>query len=245
MDNANHSCWHEELNRALDNLPSAFDRLQEAHFWLHSMEDHYHSADHFRWCLGAFLKCLKEIPNIMEMELQNKAGFKDLYKPHKEALRQDDLHQFLIKKRDRIVHGRILIPASACTVGVTELRGIKLGAGFPINPREDSDTAMIHYLCFLAKGNTDFLGVLVDDEDCIPCVHREWRIDGYDEELIELCARAWLRLGETFKAVVEWLGANPPPLQLDCLKSAQKLQFKLFDRGELKLELARLKTAAR
>lgn len=242
MDNTNHSCWHEELNRALDNLPSAFDRLQEAHFWLHSMEDHYHSADHFRWCLGAFLKCLNEIPKIMEMELQKTPGFKDWYKPHKINLQQNDLHRTLTQTRNDIVHKKMLIPASKCTVGVTEFRGIKLGMGFPMDPREDSGTAMIHYLLFLAKENYDFLGVLVDDEDCIPCVHREWRLEGYDEELIKLCVRAWLRLGEMLKMVVEWLGANPPPLQLDCLKSAQEVQFKLFDRGELKLELARLKT---
>lgn len=245
MDKKDHSCWHEKLGQALDNLPSAFDRLQEAHFWLHSMEDHYHSADHFRWCLGAFLKCMKEIPEIMEKELQNKVGFKAWFKPHKVALREDDLNQFLIRKRDRLVHGGMLIPASRCMVGVTELRGIKLGMGFPIDPREDSDMAMIRYLHYLSKGNSDFLGMLVDDEDSLPCVHREWRIGRYDEELIGLCARAWLRIGETLKAVVEWLGVTPPPLSLNCLKSTQNVQFKLFNRVELKLELARLKAGDR
>jgi hypothetical protein len=43
----------------------------------------------------------------------------------------------------------------------------------------------------------DFLGVLVPDEDSMPCVRREWHLAEFDEELVDLCARAWLRIGET------------------------------------------------
>ena len=48
-----------------DKLTSALDRFQEAHFWLHMMEQHYHSADQFRWHLNVFMKALKEVPDLI------------------------------------------------------------------------------------------------------------------------------------------------------------------------------------
>lgn len=53
------------------------------------------------------------------------------------------------------------------------------------------------------------------------------------EELVDLCARAWLRVGELIDAVLRWQGADPPPLSLDCRHDSRKVRFKWFDRDEL------------
>lgn len=227
------------LEEALDRIPSSFDRLQEAHFWIHGLEQYYHFSSQFRWHLSAFLKAIKEIPNLLQMELQGEQEFKNIFRDKLSDLRNDPLINHMAKQRDEVVHQRMLLPESKCTVGVTELRGMKLGMGFPVDPRDDSDHAMHRYLYEVAE-NEDFLGILVPDEDSIPCVHREWRFTGFEEEIIDLTAKAWLRTGETVAEVVEWLGAEPPPLSLSCRHGEQKVKFKLFERAQLQQQLSEL-----
>ena len=123
-------------------------------------------------------------------------------------------------------------------VGVTELRGMKLGIGLRAHPREDSDAVMDRFFHALSKH--DLEGLLVSDSDSIPCVQRTWKLDDLDGEVVELCAEAWLRLGNTLNAVLEWLQEDVPPLSIDCLHAQEAVQFKLYNRDEL---IQRLKHA--
>lgn len=229
----------DPLGDALDRIPASFDRFQEAHFWIHGLESYYHHASHFRWHLSAFLKALKEVPQLLQMELQNQPGFTEWFHGQRTQLRNDPLTAFLAKQRDIVVHQRMLIPESRCSVGITELRGMKLGMGLSIDPRQDSDHAMHRYLAVAAERG-DFFGILIPDEDSIPCVHRVWRLSGFDEDIIEVCARAWLRTGETIVEVIHWMGVETPPLSLDCRHADQKVQFKLYDREKLTAQLRAL-----
>lgn len=176
-------------------IGSTLDRFQEAHFWLHMMQHFYHEADPFRWHLNVFQKAIKEVPQILQMELQNVGGFPVWFKSHRDALNRDELYSLLSKNRDLVVHRGMLIPNSRAMVGVTEGRGMKLGLTFPAHPLEDSVNAMTRYLRHAAK-NGDFLGVLTPDEDSMPCVERRWGLEGQDEEVVGLCAKSWLRVGE-------------------------------------------------
>lgn len=230
----------DKLGAALDRIPAAFDRFQEAHFWIHGMEGYYHVSSHFRWHFSAFLKALKEVPQLLQMELQTEPDFAPWFRAQRDLLNRDPLIAHLSKQRDIVVHHDMLVPNSRCSVGITELRGMKLGMGLNLNPLEDSDHAMHRYL-YAAAERGDFLGILTPDEDSIPCVQREWRLTGFDEEIIGLCARAWLRTGETLAEVLRWLGVQPIPLSLDCRHGEQKVQFKLFDRDTLIKQLQELK----
>ena len=230
------SSTHDSLDDALDLIPATFDRFQEAHFWIHGMESYYHYSSHFRWHLNVFLKALNEVPQLVHMELQNRPGFTAWWRERRDQLRNDPLIAFLSSQRNIVVHRQMLIPESRCAVGVTELRGMKLGMGLNLDPRHDSDHAMHRYLAVAAERG-DFFGILGPDEDSIPCVHRVWRLSGFDDDIIEVCARAWLRTGETIAEVVRWIGAEPPPLSLDCRHGDQKVQFKLFDREKLTEQL--------
>jgi hypothetical protein len=131
----------------------------------------------------------------------------------------------------------MLVPNSSVAIGVTEGRGMKLGMSFPSHPLEDSDDAMDRYLRFI-KDNKDFLGVLMPDDDSLPCVEREWKLPQFEDEIVEVCATAWLRLGETISDVMRWLGAEVPALALDCRHSAQQVRFKLYSREKLSERLA-------
>lgn len=234
------SAGDDAFERALGRIEASFDRFREAHFWIHGLENYYHHSEQFRWHLNAFLKSLKEVPQLLQMELQNLSGFSTWFRDQRKLLEQDPLIAHLSKQRDIVVHQRMLLPQSECTVGITELRGIKLGIGFPVNPREDSEHAMHLYLTMAAERG-DLLGILRPDEDSIPCVRRVWRLSGFDEDIVALCARAWLRTGETVEAVIRWLGAEPPVLSLDCRHADQNVQFKLFDRKKLIAQLRSLR----
>ncbi len=99
-----------------------------------------------------------------------------------------------------------------------------------------SDHAMHRNLAVAAE-RSDFLGILAPDEDSIPCVQRVWRVSGFDEDIVALCARAWLRTGETIIEVIRWMDVEPPPLSLDCRHADQKVRFKLYDREKLTAQL--------
>ena len=223
---------NDALNLALDKISSTHDRFQEAHFWIHMLERYYHSSDPFRWHLNSFLRAAKEVPQLLLMELQNEKGFKTWFRNRRERLEKDPLLSVLGKQRDFIVHRGMLVPNSHVAIGVTEGRGMKLGMSFPSHPLEDSDHAMDRYLLFI-KDNKDILGVLTPDDDSMPCVEREWKLPQFENDIVEVCAVAWLRLGETISEVVRWLGADVPPLSLDCRHTAQRVRFKLYARDTL------------
>ncbi|OMR58921.1 hypothetical protein AQ765_07200 [Burkholderia pseudomallei] len=126
-------------------IESALDRFREAHFWIHALEEYYHFADPFRWHLNAFLKSIKEVPQLIQMGLQNREGFNRWYRQEREKLAVDPLMRFLADKRDFVVHRGMLVPNSHGSIGITEGRGFKLGLTFPVHPLEDSDDAMHRY----------------------------------------------------------------------------------------------------
>jgi hypothetical protein len=222
-----------------ESISSSLDRFREAHFWLHKVEEHYHSAELFRWHLNAFLRATKEVPQLLMMELQVKSGFKDWFKSKRESLSNDPLFSVFSKHRDFVVHRGMLVPNSSAFVGITEGRGLKLGFRFPVHPMEDSDSGMSRFLA-VTKEQGDFFGILVPDEDSLPCVERYWRLPDFEEDIGDICARAWLRLGETVADVLTWLGANPPSLSLDCRHASQEVHYRTYSRERLQEWMAEL-----
>jgi hypothetical protein len=222
----------------LKSIEPALDRFREAHYWIHTLEENYHFADPFRWYLNAFLKASKEVPLLLQMGLQNRKGFSKWFAQERERLNADPLIGYLGAQRDIVVHRGMLVPKSYGGIGITEGRGFKLGMSFPVHPLEDSDDGMHRYLhLVLQDKKNDFLGILVPDDDSMPCVHRVWKLEPFEEELVDLAAKAWLRLGDTVNAVVQWIGAVPQELSLVCRHSSQRVQYKLFDRDELIAQL--------
>lgn len=203
----------------LKQLESSFDRLNEAEWHIRKMEEHYHQADQYRWSLNSFLRALKEVLQLVTMEVQHHEELREWYKEERKSISQDPIVGFLFKQRDIVVHKARLKPASKGTVGFTKGRGIKLGIGMPINPLEDSETAMLHYIWYAAK-ESDFLGILYTEEDGggeYSCVEREWRMDEFpDEEIIDLAARAWEKVAAVLGSVGSKLGAQvkAPALKL-------------------------------
>lgn len=222
-----------------EKAPASMDRFEEAHFHLHCMERFYHFADEFRWSLGGFLRSLKEVPQLIGMELQGESGFSAWYKKERQVLRDDPLINFLAGHRNFVVHRGMLLPKSSGVVGITKGRGIKFGLAQAINPRQNSDIAMHRHLWAIKNGGVDISGVLPnddgsEDEDTLPCVERVWRLEPFEEGVLDVSAKAWLRLGKTLLAVAVRVGCEEPLLSLTCLHPRQKVQLMLYSRGTLK-----------
>ena len=47
---------------------------------------YYYFSSHFRWRLAAHLKALKEIPQLLQMELQSKPSFKVWFREQMRSL---------------------------------------------------------------------------------------------------------------------------------------------------------------
>jgi hypothetical protein len=193
------------------------------------VEAYYHEADPFRWHLTAFLKALDEVPTMLAMALQNTAGFPEWFRPRREALGRDPLISELAEHRDFVVHRGMLVPKSKAFIGITEGRGMKLGMRFPLHPLEDSDDGMHRYL----RVTSDPLHIMMPDEDSMPCVEREWQLAKVDGEVVEVCAVAWLRIGETILDVLKWLGASEERFSLDCRHASQGYRTKTYSRETL------------
>lgn len=221
-----------------EKIHVALDRFQEAHFYLHQMENSYHFADHFRWSLNSYIRALKEVPQLISMGLQNEKGFPDWFREERETLNSDSLIYFLNERRDFIVHRGMFLPGSSGSIGIAEGRGMKLGLSIPIDSLSNSDDCMyaFAYHC-LVKGE-DFFDLFKDDEDSLPCIERKWILEQFpNHDVIDLCAKAWLTVGETVRNVLVWLGGTPPELSLGCRHSAQHIRFRLYDRNKIRKEV--------
>jgi hypothetical protein len=218
----------------IERLGPAMDRFREAHFWLHGLEEYYHFAEPFRWHLNAFLKALKEIPELVSFGLQNRDGFPDFFRPLKESLNQDILIRKLSKQRDFVVHQGQLVPGSRAAVGITEGRGLKLGFGGQFPPLLDSDEAMKRFVEGTKKSG-DFLGILAEDEESYPCVERTWVLPELgDREVLDICSEAWLKVGTMLTAVMNHLGEPSFVPDLNCRHDPDTVKIRAYDRDELR-----------
>lgn len=213
------------------DIASSLDRLREAHYWLHQMELNYHFANRFRWSLNSFLVALKEVRPILNRELQNKKGFKAWKEPVYERLRENQLLSYLIKTRDVAVHQDRIRLRSSGAIGLYQ-GGLRFAVGMPIDPDDDSDTAIISVL---SRG--DPFGLMTPDEDTMPCVRRFWRLPEYDEEVVQLCSMAWLAVGGLMSDAIRWLCAEEVEFDLTCRMHDDQMLFRLYDREALSRRL--------
>lgn len=236
MDN----CPNREI---FDSLSSSFDRIDEAAWFIRLMEENYHKADKFRWSLNSFLRTLKEIMQLVTMEVQGDRRLTKLVADKKAELSKDPLIGFLYKQRDIVVHKSMLKPASRGSVGFTRGRGMKLGLGLPIDPLSDSEEGIKRYIYHAAK-DKDFLGILYTEEDGggeYTCVQREWKLEQFPEdEITKLAATAWEKVAQAFFDVAGEMGAQliKPTFKLG---NPNHVQFEIYNPEWVKEQLEHAK----
>lgn len=200
-------------------VASTLDRQDEAHWLLHQLNAHYHSADAFRYSLNSFIRVMKEVPQLITMELQNHPGFTEWFAPHKQELFRDPLFARLAEQRNFIVHRGMLVPKSWAHVGVTTgpEKFFKIGIPFPASPLDDSDEIMRQFVetCGRVEIFRSMMGPYPGQH---PCICRQWQLEAFpDEEVRHVAVRAWKRVGDVIAAALEWLGHPPVSYDYPCL----------------------------
>lgn len=218
-----------------EKLISTYDRLQEAQWNLHQMKLYYHEADLFRFSVNSFLRVLKEVPQILRMELQNETGFKVWFNEKSKLLFSDPLMRDFFDKRNNIVHKKMLVHKSKACVGISGGRGIKLGGSWPLNPLEDSDLGMVKYLRVISETEFDLFCILDDDEESFPCIIREWKIESFDDDLVTLCEVALKNVYDLFLDTVKWLGGENTIRPTTSEYYSKHLAFRIYERDWLRL----------
>lgn len=213
-------------------IESALDRWSECHWYIHQMEANYHTPDLFRYSFNSFVRAIKEIPQILQMELQNNSGYKATFKPLISSLNENSLFLLLHNTRNFIVHRGMLEVLSTGIVGTTEGRGIKIASGFHVAPYE---TTLEAYERFKDKCRSDKMirSWLGPDCDSWPIVRREWKIPALpDRELLEIAIEAWRLTGEVLSSMVIELGGEAFDLSFSCGHDPEKVKIKEFSQAE-------------
>jgi hypothetical protein len=216
------SCVHEKIEAALD-------RWHESHWYLHQIEGHYHDADALRYSMNAFIRSLREIPDMVTMALQNHEGFPAWHKPVKSALELDDhLFSKIIQHRNHIVHKAMLKPESKAFVASIRGYTIKMQFGFYVDPFEDSDLAIQRFIQ-MSKKDPILMQALAPDEVQVLALIREWHVEGFGEELIESFRNAWVRVTTYLSEILVFLGGERFPDGLpDCFKDSRNHRYKKY-----------------
>lgn len=213
-------------------IETGLDRWTEAHWHIHKMEENFHCPDAFRYSANAFIRTLKEIPQVLKMELQNHPQYRSSIKATIDKLYSDPLFSLLSRKRDFIVHHGVLQLHSSGSVGTTEGRGFKIGAPFPVRPEESSDEAYGRFR-ELCRRDRDVRALLGPDCDSRPCIQRTWRIPELpDNDLLEICVDAWRVAGKTLSEVVELFGGEALDLTLSCRHDPANVSMKIYSQRE-------------
>ena len=216
------TCAHEKIDAALD-------RWQESHWFLHQIEENYHDADALRYSMNAFIRSLREIPDMVTMALQNIDGFPAWHKPVRRELELEDyLFSQIIRHRRHIVHKSMLKPESKAFLA--SLRGytIKMQFGFYVDPFEDSDLAIQRFI-EISKKDPILMRALAPDEVQALALIREWHIEGFNEEIIKSFRNAWVRVTSYLSDTLVFLGEERFPADLpECFRDPRDFRYKKY-----------------
>lgn len=219
------SCIHQ-------NIEGALDRWTECHWHIHQMEENYHVPDHFRYSLNSFIRTMKEIPQLLEMELQNHQCFQAHLKPLINSLKSNQLFHRLGKQRNFIVHQGMLSVLSSGHIGTTEGRGFKMAIGFNVATHETSDEAYERYKA-ICRRSKEFRSAFGPDCDSRPCLRREWKLQAFpDTEALELAVTGWRTAGDVISKIVVALGGDELDISFPCRHEPERIKTKTFSQQE-------------
>src|SRR5580692_730231 len=107
MDRENHE--ERSLAKSLGGavgespLPSAHDKLAEAHYFIHEMLENYHHPHEFRYSLSGFLQAARSTTLMLQSDLSSRQGFGEWYVEHQHELATSPDLRLLNQLRVRIV----------------------------------------------------------------------------------------------------------------------------------------------
>jgi len=219
-------CVHKQAEASLD-------RWQEVHWQIHQIEQHYHNPDGVRYSFNALIRAAKEIPQIISMELQNRADYQSQIKPHLEKLKADPLFSLLSEKRDYVVHRGMLELSSSGNIGTTEGRGHwKIGFPFPVEPWESSDAAYSRFVA-VCKAQKDARNLMGPDCDSWPILERKWCLPAFpDDDFLMIAVTAWRTAGRVLSDILVQMGGDSLDLELLCAHDPERVRSREYSQEE-------------
>lgn len=220
------------MNCVHKSIESSLDRFSEVHWQIHQIEQNYHSPEEVRFSFNGFIRAVKEIPQILSMELQNRSDYGAVIKPKLGKLKEDPLLSLLSKKRNYIVHKGMLDVHSSGIIGTTEGRDFKIAFNFPVDPWETSDEAYSRFIeaCKSDKFLRDLMG---PDCDSWPMIQRKWCLPDFpDEDFLSVAVTAWQTCGKVISKILVHLGGEPLDTSLLCAPDPDKVRRKEYSQAE-------------
>ena len=220
------------MNCVHKSIESSLDRFSEAHWQIHQIEQHYHSPEGARFSFNAFIRAIKEIPQILLMELQNRSDYSTIIKPKIETLKENSLFFLLSKKRDYVVHKGMLDVHSSGTIGTTEGRGFKIGFSFAVAAWETSDEAYSRFIK-VCRSDTFLRELMGPDCDSWPILQRKWCLPDFpDQDFLSVAVTAWETCGTVISEILVHLGGEPLDTTLLCAPDPDKVRRKEYSQAD-------------
>ena len=196
-------------------IPSAHDKLSEAHFFLHEMMRLYHEPHPFRYSLSAFLQAARSSTLMLQKELSAKDGFKEWWAQQTKAMKADPDWKLINDLRVEVVHTSVLVPASSVGVGLFQYGRMKMGL---IQLKADPMIPSLPSLLIRRPHASDLYGVHPhrhwSGEEL--GLERKWSLpDLKGRELVDFCLSFWRKLADVIAAAHEWIGRTVT-FTLDC-----------------------------
>jgi hypothetical protein len=185
-------------------IPSAHDKLAEAHYFIHEMIDKYHYPHEFRYSLSGFLQAARSTTLILQAELGSRPGFDRWYGQHRQELASDGDIRLLNELRVRVVHQNSLVPASSMFAGCMRYGKPKSGLLMPFDPMTSTLVALVEVRRALA-GFVHPHRLWVGEEFG---VQRKWSLREINgRELVQFCMACWRKISKVIAGAHAWTGA--------------------------------------
>ncbi len=196
-------------------IPATHDKFDESHYFLHRSMEEFHKPEPFRWNLNAFLQALRSVTNILESELKprNRKSFKSWYSDWEIKMQQDELLQKFILGRNTVVHRGMLQHKSRVETGLFRGYQMKLGFEHEIDINLPSSVILRHMI------ETDPFDYIDAEHSTIGeqlGIRRTWIVEDLgqnNEDVLNLCHRAWSRISQIVSAAHEFAGAKLPSVE--------------------------------
>jgi hypothetical protein len=189
-------------------IPSAHDKLSEAHYFIHELIENYHHPHEFRYSLSAFFQAARSTTLMIQSELAHHPGFEDWWKAKQDSLREDPELRLLNDLRVVTFHKSSLIPDSTMFVGHFKYGNPKSGLLMPLPPMMPTLYAFL--LARRELADWEHPHRLWSGEEF--GIQRCWKLQEIPKsELVEFCVGCWEKIASVVSETHAWLGFKFEP----------------------------------
>lgn len=202
-------------------LPHSHDRIAEAHYFLHRLEEEYHNPALFRFHLNAYIAAIRAVHELLQKELE-KQGQVAWWKKRRKEFVEDPVLSRFARGRNLSLHQRAILQGSRVSIGLFRGRRLKLTIRSDIHSDETSEAMLERIL-------PSAVGFFIDDEHAAIGeqlgVQRLYFVRELsdEEDVLRACFRALARTSKASAEAHNRLGAQHQPTTDEDLLDEERL----------------------